>query len=81
MLEHLQDKEILLGVIDLSTPEIESVETIKARVLRAVTHIDEKRIILAPDCGMKYLPRDSAFGKLRNMVQAARELREEFKAA
>lgn len=80
VLEHLHNKEILLGVIDLSTPEIESVETIKARVLRAVTHIDEKQIILAPDCGMKYLPRDSAFGKLSNMVKAARELREEFQA-
>jgi 5-methyltetrahydropteroyltriglutamate--homocysteine methyltransferase len=49
--------------------------------LRAVTHIDEKRIILAPDCGMKYLPRDAAFGKLKNMVEAARQLREEFQAA
>ena len=56
-----------------------SVDTIKARVLRAVTHVDESQIILAPDCGMKYLPRDSAFGKLCNMVQAARELREEFR--
>ena len=54
-------------------------ETIKARVLRAVTHVHENQIILAPDCGMKYLPRDSAYGKLCNMVQAARELREEFK--
>lgn len=81
VLDHLQNKEILLGVIDLSTPEVESVETIKARVLRAVTHIDEKRIILAPDCGMKYLPRDAAFGKLCNMVRAARELREDYRAA
>jgi 5-methyltetrahydropteroyltriglutamate--homocysteine methyltransferase len=80
VLDHLQNKEILLGVIDLSTPEIESVDTIKARVLRAVTHIHESQIILAPDCGMKYLPRDSAFGKLCNMVQAARELRDEFRA-
>lgn len=78
VLDHLQSKEILLGVIDLSTPEIESVETIKARVLRAVTHVHENQIILAPDCGMKYLPRDSAYGKLCNMVQAARELRKEF---
>ncbi|MBT8446996.1 MAG: 5-methyltetrahydropteroyltriglutamate--homocysteine methyltransferase, partial [Gammaproteobacteria bacterium] len=70
--------EILLGVIDLSTPEIESVETIKSRVRRALDHIDKERVILAPDCGMKYLPRDAAFGKLANMAQAARELREEF---
>ncbi len=78
VLDHLQNKDILLGVLDLSTEEVESVELIKARVLRAVTHIDAERIILAPDCGMKYLSRDSAFGKLQAMVQAAEELREEF---
>jgi len=80
VLDSLPDKDILLGVIDLSTEEVESVETIKNRVLRAVTHVDESRIILAPDCGMKYLSRDSAFGKLQAMVQAAQELREEFRA-
>jgi 5-methyltetrahydropteroyltriglutamate--homocysteine methyltransferase len=78
VLDHLQNKDILLGVLDLSTEEVETVELIKARVLRAVTHIDAERIILAPDCGMKYLSRDSAFGKLQAMVQAAKELREEF---
>jgi len=78
VLDTLQNKDILLGVLDLSTEEVESVELIKARVLRAVTHVDESRIILAPDCGMKYLSRESAFGKLQAMVQAARELREEF---
>ena len=78
VLDTLQNKDILLGVLDLSTEEVESVELIKARVLRAVTHVDESRIILAPDCGMKYLSRESAFGKLQAMVQAAQELREEF---
>jgi 5-methyltetrahydropteroyltriglutamate--homocysteine methyltransferase len=78
ILDSLPDKDILLGVLDLSSNEVESVETIKARVLRAVTHVEEERIILAPDCGMKYLSREAAFGKLQAMVQAARELREEF---
>jgi 5-methyltetrahydropteroyltriglutamate--homocysteine methyltransferase len=78
VLDSLQDKDILLGVLDLSTNEVESVELIKARVLRAVTHVEVERIILAPDCGMKYLTREAAFGKLRAMVLAARELREEF---
>jgi 5-methyltetrahydropteroyltriglutamate--homocysteine methyltransferase len=78
VLEALADQDILLGVLDLSTEEVESVEVIKARVLRALCHVKEERVILAPDCGMKYLSRESAFGKLRAMVAAARELREEF---
>jgi 5-methyltetrahydropteroyltriglutamate--homocysteine methyltransferase len=78
VLETLPDKEILLGVIDLSTEEVESVETIKGRVRRALEYVDPGRVLLAPDCGMKYLSRESAFGKLKNMAQAGRELREEF---
>ncbi len=81
VLDSISRQDVLLGVIDLSTETVESVEEIKARVLRAVTHVDEQRIILAPDCGMKYLSRASAFGKLRAMVQAARELRREFSPA
>ena len=77
VLETLPDKQVLLGVIDLSTEEVESVETIKSRVTRALDHIDPERVLLAPDCGMKYLSRESAFGKLRNMARAGRELREE----
>ncbi|HSD67936.1 MAG TPA: cobalamin-independent methionine synthase II family protein [Woeseiaceae bacterium] len=78
VLETLPDKVILLGVIDLSSNEVESVATIKSRVRRALKHVDAKRIILAPDCGMKYLSREGAFGKLRAMVQAGRELRAEY---
>lgn len=78
VLETLPDKVILLGVIDLSSNDVESVETIKSRVRRALKHVDAKRIILAPDCGMKYLSREGAFGKLRAMVQAGRELRAEY---
>ena len=78
VLESLPDKEILLGVIDLSTEEVESVETIKARVKRALEYVPAERIILAPDCGMKYLSRESAYGKLCAMAAAAKELREEF---
>ena len=78
ILESLPDKEILLGVLDLSTEEIETVEIIKARVLRALSYINEERVILAPDCGMKYLSREAAFGKLQAMCEAAGQLREEF---
>jgi 5-methyltetrahydropteroyltriglutamate--homocysteine methyltransferase len=77
ILRELPGKEILLGVIDLSTPNVETVELVKQRVKRALPHIEAERVVLAPDCGMKYLPREVAFGKLRSMCQAARELRKE----
>ena len=78
VLETLPDKEILLGIIDLSTEEVESVEILKERVRRSLDHVAPEQIILATDCGMKYLSRDSAYGKLQAMVQAAKELRAEF---
>jgi 5-methyltetrahydropteroyltriglutamate--homocysteine methyltransferase len=78
VLETLPGKDILLGVVDLSTNEVESVETFKQRVRRALDHVPAERIVLAPDCGMKYLTREAAFGKLSNMAEAARQLREEF---
>jgi 5-methyltetrahydropteroyltriglutamate--homocysteine methyltransferase len=78
VLRELPNKEIVLGVIDLSTTHIETVEEVKERVKRALAHCDADRIILAPDCGMKYLSRDVAFGKLLSMCLAAKELRREF---
>ncbi len=78
VLETLPDKDILLGVVDLSTNEVESVETFKQRVRRALEHVPAERIILAPDCGMKYLTREAAFGKLSNMAEAARQLLAEY---
>jgi 5-methyltetrahydropteroyltriglutamate--homocysteine methyltransferase len=77
VLERLPTKEIVLGVIDLSTEEVETVDVVKARVRRALDHFDADRITLAPDCGMKYISRESAFGKLKAMTQAAAELRSE----
>jgi len=56
-------------------PAIESPETVVRRVERALAYIEPERVILAPDCGMKYLPREVAFGKLEAMVAAARQLR------
>jgi 5-methyltetrahydropteroyltriglutamate--homocysteine methyltransferase len=66
-------------VLDLSTPAVETPETVVERVRRALPHCDAARILLAPDCGMKYLPREAAFGKLRAMSEAARRLRAEFR--
>ncbi len=77
VLDSLPDKQILLGVLDLSTNEVETVEVIKERVRRALNFVNEERILLAPDCGMKYLSRQAAFGKLQAMAQAAQQLREE----
>jgi 5-methyltetrahydropteroyltriglutamate--homocysteine methyltransferase len=78
VLESLAGKDILLGVLDLSSNEVESVETIKTRVRRGLEYVPAEHILLAPDCGMKYLSRAAAFGKLSAMVQAARELRQEY---
>jgi 5-methyltetrahydropteroyltriglutamate--homocysteine methyltransferase len=74
-LKGLAAKTIILGVIDLSTNDVESPETIAERIRRALPYVDPERTILAPDCGMKYLPRESADGKMRSMVAAAELLR------
>ena len=80
VLSSLPDQTILLGVIDLSSPEVESVDTIVDWVEKALPHIDQERVVLAPDCGMKYLPRDASLQKLCNMTAAARFLREKYGA-
>jgi 5-methyltetrahydropteroyltriglutamate--homocysteine methyltransferase len=77
VLSDLTDKTIILGVLDLSTSEVESVDTVAARARRAFDRLPPEQLVLAPDCGMKYLPRDSAFGKMQAMVGAARGLRDE----
>ncbi|MFC7272472.1 uroporphyrinogen decarboxylase family protein [Paractinoplanes rhizophilus] len=75
VLKHLTGKKIMLGVLDLSTPEVEPVGTVVDRVRRALAHVAAEDIVLAPDCGMKYLPWESATGKLRAMAGAAEVLR------
>jgi 5-methyltetrahydropteroyltriglutamate--homocysteine methyltransferase len=77
VLESLPDKTIILGVLDLSTHEIETPEVVAARIRKALPHVDVERVIVAPDCGLKYLPRDVAFGKMKAMADGARIVREE----
>jgi 5-methyltetrahydropteroyltriglutamate--homocysteine methyltransferase len=77
VLKDLSEKTIILGVIDLSDHEVESVETVTHRVRRAFAHTSPDKVIIATDCGMKYLPRASAEGKMRAMAQAAAVLRAE----
>ncbi|MFM2068805.1 MAG: hypothetical protein RLZZ584_3714 [Pseudomonadota bacterium] len=71
----LRGKSIMVGCLDLSDPEVESVDTIVARIERALPHVAPEHVILAPDCGMKYIPRATAAAKLAAMVEAARVLR------
>ncbi|GAA1871247.1 methionine synthase [Pseudonocardia ailaonensis] len=77
VLADLTDKTIILGVIDLSDPEVESAETVAARVRRAFEYLPPEQVVIATDCGMKYLPRASAFGKMQAMAGAAALLRGE----
>jgi 5-methyltetrahydropteroyltriglutamate--homocysteine methyltransferase len=77
VLENLRGKTIILGVIDLSTHDVETPETVAARIKRALPHVDADKVIVAPDCGMKYLPRASAFGKMRAMSEGAALVRAE----
>jgi 5-methyltetrahydropteroyltriglutamate--homocysteine methyltransferase len=77
VLAQLTGKTILLGVLDLSTNEIETPETVAARIRRALPYVSADRIVVAPDCGMKYLPREVAFGKMCAMVGGARLVRSE----
>ena len=77
VLTDLSEKTIILGVIDLSDPEVESAELVADRVRRAFPYTSPDRITIATDCGMKYLPRASAEGKMRAMAGAASILRAE----
>src|SRR4051794_4945169 len=77
VLSDLADKTIILGVIDLSDPEVETGDTVAARVRRAFPYTSPERIVIATDCGMKYLPRPSAKGKMHSMSAAAAALRAE----
>ena len=77
VLGKLAGKKILLGVLDLSDMNPETPEQVAARIRRALPYVDAKNIVVAPDCGMKYLPREVADAKLRAMVEGARIVRNE----
>ena len=77
ILARLPSKEILYGVIDMSDPAIERPETVAARLRRALAVVPAERLVAAPDCGMKYLARETAFGKLKAMVEGAAIVRRE----
>jgi len=80
VLAKLAGKQIMVGSINLNNMDIETPGEVVARVKRALTFVKPENVIIAPDCGMKYLPRDVAFGKMRAMVEAAKILRKEYGA-
>jgi 5-methyltetrahydropteroyltriglutamate--homocysteine methyltransferase len=78
VLAKLPDKKIMVGCIDLSDMTIETPQKVVERLKKALKHVKPENVIVAPDCGMKYLPGEVAFGKLKAMVEGARLLRKEF---
>lgn len=81
ILEALPTKDVLFGVISMGSPDPESPELVARRIRAALEHIEPERLIVAPDCGMKYLPRRNAFEKLSAMCKGARMVRDEIAQA
>ena len=78
VLAKLPDKKIMVGCIDLSDMTIETPQKVVERLKKALKHVKPENVIVAPDCGMKYLPREVAYGKLKAMVEGAKILRQEY---
>ncbi len=79
VLESLPSKRLHVGVLDLRDHSVESTELVAERIRAALEHVPAERLVVAPDCGMKYLPRDVAYGKLQAMVRGAALVREELR--
>jgi 5-methyltetrahydropteroyltriglutamate--homocysteine methyltransferase len=77
VLRNLPGKTIILGVIDLADMTVETPEIVAARIRAAMAHVAPERLVIAPDCGMKYLPRAMAYGKMKAMVDGAKIVRQE----
>jgi len=75
VLADLAPKTVVLGVLDLADPQAETSEVVANRITSALTHISPERLVVAPDCGMKYLPREVAYGKLCALVEGAKTVR------
>jgi len=77
VLRNLPSKTIILGVIDLADMTVETPPVVAARIRAALVHVPQERLVIAPDCGMKYLPRAVAYGKMKAMVDGAKIVRQE----
>jgi 5-methyltetrahydropteroyltriglutamate--homocysteine methyltransferase len=73
-------KDLAMGVVDAHTAEVESVEQIKQNIRQGFEVVPPEHLTVSPDCGLKLLPREVAYGKMENMVQAAREIEQELDA-
>ena len=80
VLAGVSGKTVLVGVLDLSTSDVESPEVVADRIRRALPYVPADRLIVAPDCGMKYLTREVAFAKLAAMVRGAGLVRAELQS-
>jgi 5-methyltetrahydropteroyltriglutamate--homocysteine methyltransferase len=80
VLKELGKKTVMLGVIDLGTTEVETPQTVAERIREGLKHVPAERLVVAPDCGMKYLPREAAFSKLVSLVEGTRIVRREIGA-
>ncbi|HTV38909.1 MAG TPA: uroporphyrinogen decarboxylase family protein [Xanthobacteraceae bacterium] len=81
VLRELPSKTVILGVIDLSDMNVETPQTVAERIRRALAHVPANRVVVAPDCGMKYLPRPVAFAKMKAMADGAALVRRELNGA
>ena len=79
VLSSLKDKQIMVGCIDLSDLSVETPQKVVERIRKALKFVKPENVIVAPDCGMKYLPREVAFEKMKSMVEGAKLLRAEYK--
>jgi 5-methyltetrahydropteroyltriglutamate--homocysteine methyltransferase len=77
VLKGIARQTIILGVLDLGDPAVEPPETVAERIREGLRHVPAERLIPAPDCGMKYLPRETAFGKLQALAEGAAIVRAE----
>jgi 5-methyltetrahydropteroyltriglutamate--homocysteine methyltransferase len=77
ILRELPSKTIILGVIDLGDKAVETSAIVADRIRKALPYVEPERLVIAPDCGMKYLPHDVAFGKMQAMVEGAKIVRKE----
>ena len=80
MLRDLAGKTILLGVLDLGSTSVETPEDVAARIRAGLRFVPVEKLVPAPDCGMKYLPRERAFGKLKALAEGASIVRRELDA-
>jgi 5-methyltetrahydropteroyltriglutamate--homocysteine methyltransferase len=75
--QYTTDKEVAVGVIDVKDEKVETPETVAKRIRQAMEFIPAEKMYIVPDCGMKFMPRERAFGKLNAMVEGAKIVRKE----